>query len=151
MTDVLETYDYGETIPVRHEPGDNPNRELVNNAVETVADANGNLVIAMKNVGATPWFRPTPYPNNDGVMVRMWMCISSYPKAVPGNVLLFGRRTPVWPDEEDGYNVRMFTKPWMKANLAKGTHFEIHKADDSPYKTDWYDWNWENRGGYPRE
>ncbi len=100
----------------------------------------------MNNIGAKPWLRPTPYPNQRGVTVRMWSCISCYPKAMPGRTMLFGRRVPVWPDESDDYNVRMFTKEWVRAQLRKVTHFEIHEAEDSPYCTDWYDWNWENRG-----
>lgn len=146
---IVQDFELGETIPVRREPGQKADYKIVDEAVETVADAEGDLCIAMKNVGATPWFRPTPYPNNDGVRVFMWSCISAYPKAVPGKTMLFGRRTPIWPDEENGYNVNIFTTEWVRANLRKTTHFEIHEAEDSPYQTDWYNWNWENRGGFP--
>lgn len=134
-----------ETIPVRSEPGDSPDIERVDEIVETVADAEGDLCIALKNVGATPWLRPTPYPNNRGVLVRMWSCISAYPKTMPGRTMLFGHRVPVWPDEYDDYNVRMFTKEWVRAQVRKATHFEVRKAEESPFCTDWYDWNWENR------
>lgn len=136
-----------ETIAVRKAPDESPDYEAVDQAVEKVANADGDLCIALKNIGATPWLRPTPYPNNRGVMVRMWSCISVYPKAMPGKTMLFGRRSPVWPDELDDYNVRMITKEWVRAELRKATHFEVHAAEESPFCTDWYDWNWENRGG----
>lgn len=137
----------GEGIPVRRQSGDSPDLEVVDKAVEMVADAEGDLCIVMRNIGASPWFRPTPYVNNRGVLVKMWSCISTYPKAMPGKALLFGHRVPVWPDEHDGYNVRMFTKEWVRAELRKVTHFEVQEAEVSPFCTDWYDWNWENRGG----
>lgn len=143
--DVCRDYGLGETIPVRKKPGDSPDYELVDEAIEAVANAEGELCIAMKNIGATPWLRPTPYENHRGVLVRMWFCISCYPKAMPGGTLLFGRRVPIWPDEHDHYNVRMFTKEWVRASLRKVTHFEVRPAEESPYCTDWYDWNWENR------
>lgn len=145
----------GETIPVRKHPDDEDGPfeiselprdfDRIDEAVELVADAEGDLCIAMKNVGATPWLRPTPYENHRGVLVKMWSCISVYPKAVPGRTLLFGHRVPVWPDESDDYHVRMFTKEWVRAQLRKTSHFEVRKAEESPFCTDWYDWNWENR------
>lgn len=148
MTDQTgPTLELGEPIPVRTKPGATRDLDVVDDAVEMVADAEGDLCIAIKNVGATPWLRPTPYPNNEGVLVHMWSCISCYPKAMPGRTMLFGRRKPVWPDEHDGYNVRMFTTEWVRAELRKSTHFEVRKADESPFCTDWYNWNWENRGG----
>jgi hypothetical protein len=110
----------GEPIAIRTQPGASPNYELADRAVEMVAEAEGDLTILMQNVGATPWFRPTPYENNDGVLVKMWSCISIYPKACPGRTYLFGRRKPVWPDEHEGYNVRIFTKEWIKHEVRRG-------------------------------
>lgn len=144
-SDDLDTaIQLGEGIPVRT-PGGSANYDVVDEALEMVLEAEGDLCIAMMNVGATPWFRPTPYPNHRGVMVNMWSCISCFPKAVPGKTLLFGRREPVWPDEHESYNVNMFTTEWLRAELRKVTHFEVRDADESPFKTDWYNWNWENR------
>lgn len=120
-------------------------RKRVDNAVEKVANAEGDLCIVMHNIGGTPWFRPTPYENHRGVVVRMWSCISVYPKAMPGKTLFFGRRAMIWPDEKDNYNVRMFTKEWVRAYMRRTRDFEVRKAEDSPYCSDWYNWNWENR------
>lgn len=143
-----------EPIPVLREPdGDGPhsltdrprNLDRITEIVDTVAEADGELTVGLRNIGGMPWFRPTPYRNNDGVVVRMWSCISVYPKAVPGHTMLFGRRSPIWPDERDGYNVNIFTREWVWAQLSKGTHVVVLRAEDSPFCTDWYDWHWSER------
>lgn len=124
-----------------------PDAEKVDDVIRCVSEAEGDLCIRIVGrIGAMPYFRPTPYRNHRGVLVRMWSCISQYPKAMPGRTMLFGRRTVIWPDESDEeYNVNMFTREWVWDQVWKSKRVEIVPAEESPFCTDWYNWHWEER------
>lgn len=137
-----------------------PDIDVVNEIVDTVADAEGDLCIAfVGNVGATPYLRPTPYrswghEDHPGVVVRLWSCISQLPKFMPARTILMGRRVPIWPDEPDrfgeerrGFNVNMFTREWVWAEVRKVTHVKIVPAEESPFLSDWWNWHWDEREG----
>lgn len=164
MTDEPESpYPGGERHRVRKPPDDwpedepiptseyRPDLDVVDEVVNRVAAAEGDLTIALVGrIGATPWLRPTPYRchakerQERGPMIRMWSCISQYPKAMPARTMLFGRRVFIWPDEGD-YNVRMFTREWTWAQVRKALLVEVVPASESPWLTDWYNWHWEER------
>lgn len=137
-------------------PGDGPNEmtgvrphiPTVDRVVERVADAEGDLCIVFSGrVGATPWVRPTPYRNHRDVVVRMWSCISCYPKAVPGRTMLFGRRSFVWPDEKDDWEINIITREWVWSEVRRSGFVDVMPAEESPWTTDWWDWHWDERDG----
>jgi hypothetical protein len=109
--------------------------------VDQAKASNGEQVIKMNRVGATPYMRFTPYENARGVTVNMWSCISIVPKAMPERTLLFHPRI-VDPSEYDDYNVRMFTTEWVKHEVYKmhPSKVELLPADETPFAGNMMQW-----------
>ena len=125
---------------IQERPDDRPNYEYADRVVEDVRDSNGDLVLQLDRIGATPYLRFTPYTNHRGVRVHMWSCVAITAKPMPERTLLFHPRI-INPARLENYNVRMFTTEWVKKEARQSRYISTVPVEDTPFGGEmmWWD------------
>ncbi len=121
-------------------------------AVGTAADAfvgralaDDEVILAFTGrIGATPYFRFTPYHNNDGVRVHHWTCLSVTARAMPGRALLF-RPVLIEASDSDDYPLRHFSTEWVRGEARKARSLTLFDAADTPFANGAYRYEWGER------
>jgi hypothetical protein len=92
-----------------------------------------------QRLGATPFFRYTPYHNNSGVRVNMWSARSITAKAMPDATLLFSNVNIIRPVEyDDSYPLRMFTTEWVWGHVFRSRAVDVLPVEETPFASGGY-------------